>query len=55
MVWGVRIPVSPVGGFFISAMLTISIPYQANIVLVGVFAVSGVIVVADMKNLTPKS
>jgi len=50
-----RIPVIPVGNFFILVMLTISIPCQASIMLVRGFAVSGDAVVANMKNPSPKS
>jgi hypothetical protein len=54
-VQGVRIPVSPEGGFFILASLTIDILRQACIALVEGFTISSDAVMADVVDPAPKS
>ena len=53
--WGIRVPVSPTGDFFISTLLVIGVPFQAGIAIGGGFAISGDAVVADVVDPAPKS
>lgn len=53
--WGIGIPISSVGGFFISVSLAIGVLRQAGIVLVDDFTIFGDAVMTDMKDLAPQS
>jgi len=52
---GVRNPISPTGGFFISTPLVIGVPFQTGIAIGDGFAVSGDAVVTAVVDPTPKS
>ena len=55
MVQGIRVPISPIGGFFISTPLAIGIPFQMGIAIDSGFSFSGDAIVVDVVDPAPKS